>query len=156
MGGVAAVLGGARDAEIVGDELDVEAAGIGGGGGEAGFVAVDDEDVGALLGHVVGGGEADGAAADDDDVGVAVGMRGRLDRHAALVWRGGLQERGLELADLEHQGRGGDGFDRNPRGGEGVGGGLVRAEAGDGGGAEAALAAAHAGAGGAFKGGDGD
>ena len=83
----------------------MQAAGIGGGCRHAHLVAFGDHHFGAALGEVIGGRQADRAATDHQDIGLArLGDRGRH-RGQALVRKRAFEQRRVELALLEHQGR---------------------------------------------------
>ena len=86
------------------------------------------------------------AAADHQHVAAGAAARPAATRCRRAGGRGTAEQRRLELRRLEHQRRGGHRAQRRARRGEAVVVRGVGAEPGDGGGAEAPLAAAHAGA----------
>ena len=133
--------------EVVGQQLHVQAAGVGRAGGHAGLVTIDQQHVGAVPGQEIGGAQPGQPAADHHHVGAArVSAAAPAAGADAAGGSGAVEQRRLEFRRLEHQRRGGHRAHRCARRGEGELVRHVRAEPRDRRGAEAPLAAPHAGA----------
>ena len=133
--------------EVVGQQLHVQAAGVRGAGGHAGFVAFGQQHVGAVA-------REDSSALHrparpppiTSTSAVPCLLRQRRQRMQVHRRGGRFEQRRLELRRLEHQRRGGHRAQRRARCGERPVVRRVGAEPRDRGGTETALAAAHAGA----------